>query len=130
MRHIHTSIVSMHIATRGNNKILTRRTFAQPRTNKSPFILHTYTKATPKHIHHHYAPSVTSTHTTHILWFCDGEYVSQPPYVWYYVAVKSNFKHVCEECESKRAYVFRWLIFCLSGPCDLLFLLCIIASWT
>ena len=26
----------------------------------------TYTKSTPKHIHHHYAPSVTSTHTTHI----------------------------------------------------------------
>ena len=28
---------------------------------------HTYTKSTPKHIHHHYAPSVTSTHTTHII---------------------------------------------------------------
>ena len=55
MRHIHTSIVSMHLATRGNNKILctppphissseeilprlTRRTLAQLRTNKSPFI--------------------------------------------------------------------------------------------
>ena len=25
---------------------------------------HTYTKSTPKHIHHHYAPSVTSTHTS------------------------------------------------------------------
>ena len=55
MRHIHTSIVSRHLATRGNNKILrtppphtssseeilprlTRRTLAQPRTNKSPFL--------------------------------------------------------------------------------------------
>ena len=55
MRHIHTSIVSMHLATRGNNKILrthpphtssseerlprlTRRTLAQLRTNKSPFL--------------------------------------------------------------------------------------------
>ena len=55
MRHIHTSIVSRHLATRGNNKILrtppphinsseeilpriTRRTLAQLRTNKSPFI--------------------------------------------------------------------------------------------
>ena len=28
---------------------------------------HTYTKSTPKHIHHHYAPSVTSPHTTHII---------------------------------------------------------------
>ena len=55
MRHIHTSIVSRHLATRGNNKILhtppphiisyeeilphlTRCTLAQPRTNKSPFL--------------------------------------------------------------------------------------------
>ena len=54
MRHIYTSIVSRHLATRGNNKILrtpppcssstdeilprlTRRTYAQHRTNKSPF---------------------------------------------------------------------------------------------
>ena len=55
MRHIHTSIVSRHLATRGNNQILrippphissseerlprlTRRTLAQLRTNKSPFL--------------------------------------------------------------------------------------------
>ena len=55
MRHIHTSIVSRHLTTRGNNKILrtppphtssseeilprlTRRTLAQLRTNKSPFL--------------------------------------------------------------------------------------------
>ena len=55
MRHIHTSIVSRHLATRGNNKILrtppphtssseerlprlTRRTLAQLRTNKYPFL--------------------------------------------------------------------------------------------
>ena len=25
---------------------------------------------------------------------------------WYYVFVKSRFKHTHEECESKRAYVF------------------------
>ena len=54
MCHIHTSIVSRHLAPRGNNKILrtppphissseeilprlTRRTLAQLRTNKSPF---------------------------------------------------------------------------------------------
>ena len=24
----------------------------------------------------------------------------------YYVSVKSSFQHACEECESKRAYVF------------------------
>ena len=55
MRHMHTSIVSMHLATRGNNKILrtppphissseeilprlTRHTLAQLRVNKSPFL--------------------------------------------------------------------------------------------
>ena len=55
MRHIHTSIVSRHLATRGNNKILrtplphissseeiisrlARRTLFQLRTNKSPFL--------------------------------------------------------------------------------------------
>ena len=79
MRHIHTSIVSRHLATRGNNKILrtppphicsseerlprlTRCSLAQLRTNN-----HTYTKSTPKDIHHHYAPSVTYTHTTHFI---------------------------------------------------------------
>ena len=77
MRHIHTSIVSRHLATIGNYKIL--RTpqpyisnseeilptslvapIAQLRTNKSS--KYTYTKLTPKHIHHH-----TFTHTTHII---------------------------------------------------------------
>ena len=38
--------------------------------------------------------------------FLDGDYVSQLPYVWYYVVVKSRFKHAREKCESKRAYVF------------------------
>ena len=62
--------------------------------------------------------------------FWDRDYVSQLPCVRYYVFVKSSFKHTCKECESKRAYVFRCLIFNLSGPCELLFLLCFIASWT
>ena len=84
MRHIHTSIVSMHLATRGNNKILrtppphissseeilprlARRTLVQLRTINLPSSNHTYTKSTPKHIHYHYVPSVTLTHTTHII---------------------------------------------------------------
>ena len=84
MRHIHTSIVSRHLATRGNNKILrtppphtssseeiiprlTRRTLAQLRTNESPFLKSYLHKVDAKHIHHHYAPSVTSTHTIHII---------------------------------------------------------------
>ena len=36
----------------------------------------------------------------------DGDYVSQLPYVRYYVGVKSRFQHAREECGSKRAYVF------------------------
>ena len=76
MRHIHTSIVSRHLATRGNNKImrahpphtssseeilprLTRRTLAQLRTNKSPFLKVYLHKVDAKHIHHHYSPSAT-----------------------------------------------------------------------
>ena len=35
-----------------------------------------------------------------------GDYVSQLPYVSYYVVVKSSFQHDREECEYKRAYVF------------------------
>ena len=79
MPHIHTSIVSRHLATRGNNKILytpqphirsseerlprlTRHTLAQLRTKNLPSSNHTYTKSTP--IHHHYAPSATLTHKT------------------------------------------------------------------
>ena len=84
MRHMHTSIVSMHLATSGNNKI--RRT-PPPHISSSekilPFSLvaplhiseqinypssnHINTKSTPNHIHHHYVPSVTLTHTTHII---------------------------------------------------------------
>ena len=83
MRHIHGSIVSRHLAIRGNNKILRapphissteeillrlpRCTLAQLRTNKSPFLKSYLHKSTPNHIHHHYVTSVTLTHTTHTI---------------------------------------------------------------
>ena len=38
------------------------------------------------------------------LCLCDGDYVSQLPYVWYFVVVNNSIKHVREKCESKRAY--------------------------
>ena len=63
-------------------------------------------------------------------WICTNDYISQFPCVRYYVLVKSRFKHTCEECESKRHMCFRFLIFSLTGPCELLFLLCFIVSWT
>ena len=82
MRHIHTSIVSGHLATRCNNKIL--RTHLPHIINSEeifpvshlpnseqinhPSSNHIYTKSTPNHIHHHYAPCVTLTHTTHIIY--------------------------------------------------------------
>ena len=81
MRHIHTSIVSRHLATRGNNKILHHTLAALKRyfpaslvaplpsseQTNLPSSNHTYTKSMSRHIHHHYSPSVTSTHTTHII---------------------------------------------------------------
>ena len=88
MRYIHTSIVSRHLATRCNNKILrtppprissseeilprrTRRTLAQPRTNKSPFLksyLHNVdVKLHPSPL---CPPCHTHTHDTHHLINC------------------------------------------------------------
>ena len=84
MRHIHTSIVSRHLATRGNNKILctpsphirsseeilpcpTCRIHVQLRTNKSPFLKSYLHKVDAKSHHHHHVPFVTLTHTTHII---------------------------------------------------------------
>ena len=75
---------SGHLATRGNNKILhtlpplinsyeeilpglARRTLANSEHIHHPSSNHTYTKSMQNHIHHHYASSVTRTHTTHIL---------------------------------------------------------------
>ena len=84
MRDMHTYIISSHLATRGNNKIL--RTPPSPLAGLNRYFLaslvaplpnseqinhpsssHIYTKSTSNHIHHHYSPSVTLTHTTHII---------------------------------------------------------------
>ena len=83
MRHIHTSIVSMHLATRGNNKILrtppplvssseqrlprlTRRTLAQLRANKYPFLKSYFHKVDAKS---HPSPlcPLCNTHTHNLL---------------------------------------------------------------
>ena len=66
------------------------------------------------------------------LWlFWNGDYVSQLPYVWYYVVVKSSLKHMLVRNASPRGPMcFKCLMFNLSGPCGLLFLLCfIIIEW-
>ena len=86
MRHIHTYIVSRHLATRGNNKILrippphissseeilprlTRRTLALFRTNKSPFLKSYLHKVDAKS---HPSPlwPLCNTHDTHHLFNC------------------------------------------------------------
>ena len=87
MRHMHTSIVSRHLATRGNNKILrtppphissseerlprlTRRTLAQLRTNKS-YLHKVDAKTHPSplcplcNIHIHNTHHLNCTHNTH-----------------------------------------------------------------
>ena len=88
MRHIHISSVSMHLATRGNNKILrtppphissseeilprlTRRTLAQLRTNKLPF-LKSYLHKVDGKSHPSRLCSLCNTHTqdTHHLFNC------------------------------------------------------------
>ena len=98
MRHIHTSIVSRHLATRGNNKILrtppphtssseerlprlTRRTLSQLRTNKSPFLKSYLHKVDAKthpsplcplcNIHTHDISSTAPTYAPHCHpWIC------------------------------------------------------------
>ena len=88
MRHIHTSIVSRHLVTRGNNKILrtppphtssseeilprlTRRTLAQLRTNKSPFLKSYLHKVDAKTHPSPLCPLCNiHTHDTHHLFNC------------------------------------------------------------
>ena len=60
------------------------------------------------------------------LWLWDGDNVSQLPYVWYYVVVMSSFKHETPV----EPMCFNCLMFSLSGPCELLFLLGFITSCT
>ena len=88
MRHIHTSIVSRHLATRENNKILrilpphissseeilplpTRRTLAQLRTNKPPFLKSYIHKVDAKSHPSPLCPFCnTHTHDTHHFFNC------------------------------------------------------------
>ena len=79
MLHIHTSILSRHLATRGNNKILRTppphisiseeklpASLVAPLPNSEqtnlPSSNHTYTKSTPKRIHHK-SPVLCNIHT-------------------------------------------------------------------
>ena len=89
--HIHTSIVSGHLATRGNNKILRTppphissseeilpASLVSPLPNSEQtnhhFSNHTYMMSTTNHTYQHHAPFVT--HTTHII-----SYIVTPGFV-------------------------------------------------
>ena len=67
--------------------------------------------------------------STSLLGFWDGDYVSQLPHVCYYVVV-SGFKYARENASTRGPMWFWCLMLRLLGPCELLFLLCFIASWT
>ena len=117
MHHIHTSIVSMHLATRDNNKILctppphnssseeilprlTRRTLAQLRTNKSPFLKsyqHKIDAKTPQ-------SPLCNTHNTHHLFNCTHIHTTlSPRYFWTYPV-------------GVRALLARWTDKLVGGP--------------
>ena len=103
MRHIHTSIVSRHLSTRGNKKLLrtppphiisfilprlTRRTLAQLRTNKSPFLKVCLHKVDAKTHPYPLCPLCnTHTHDTHHLFNCTHIRTTLSPlYLWTYPA--------------------------------------------
>ena len=82
MRHIHTSIVSRHLEAIIKYCAHLHHTLAALKTDFPASLIaplpnseqtnlsssnHTYTKSTPNHIHHHYAPFATLTHTTHTI---------------------------------------------------------------
>ena len=94
MGHLHTSIVSMHLATRGNNKILhtplphisstekilPRLTHAQFRTNQSPFLKSYLYKINAKSHPSPLCPfCITQIHNTPHLFNCT---TLQPLNVW------------------------------------------------
>ena len=50
--------------------------------------------------------------------------------MWYYVGVlRAVFSMLVRNASPRGPMCFRCLIFSLSGPCELLFLLCFITSW-
>ena len=65
-----------------------------------------------------------------IVGFWDRDCVSQLPCLRYYGVVKNSLSIFVRNASPRGPMYFRCLIFCLSGPCELLFLLCFIASWT
>ena len=101
MRHIHTYIVSRHLATRGNNKILrtppphiisseeifphlTRRTLAKLRTNKSAILKSYFHKVEAKSHASPLSPFCsTYLHNTHHLFnFTHIRTTLSPLYLW------------------------------------------------
>ena len=62
--------------------------------------------------------------------FWDRDYVSQLPCVSIMFLLRAVLNILVRNASPRGTMCFRCLIFNLSGPCELLFLLCFIASWT
>ena len=58
--------------------------------------------------------------------FWDWDYVSQLPYEWYYAGIMSRFPMLVRNASPRGPMCFRCLVFNLSGPYELLFLLCLL----
>ena len=56
-----------------------------------------------------------------LCWVWDGDYVSKLPYAWYYVVVNRSYKtnKLVRQASPGWPMCFRYLIFSLSGPCEL-----------
>ena len=59
-----------------------------------------------------------------LLGFGIGTMLSQLPYVWYYVGVRTVFNMLVRNGSPRGPMCFRCLMFDLSVPCGLLFFLC------
>ena len=66
--------------------------------------------------------------SVYLLGFAIGTMSANFHCVRYYVFVKSRFNILVRYASPRGSMCFRCLIFSLSGPCELLFLLCFIVS--
>ena len=63
------------------------------------------------------------------LGFWDGDYVSELPCHIMLVLI-AVFNMLVKTASPRGPMCFRWLMVYLSGPCELLFLLCFVVFWT
>ena len=62
--------------------------------------------------------------------FWDGDFVSQLPMCGIMLVLRAVFNMLMRNASTRWPMCFRCLMFSLSEPCELLVLLCFIASWS